>query len=93
MSIVTKPPLKPDNKHYLVRGIVDGKENTYYRVKYESYNDLHYFMFRLSKTLSSPNFRVGSGIRIVGKLIRVDPYTTVAGAEKYMCIFEAVGIE
>jgi len=92
-SIVTKPPLKPDNKYYVVTGTIDGKEGNYYRVKYQSWNDLHYFMFCLTKNISVPNLRVGNTITIVGKFIKTSSYKTVVGDERYMSIFEAVYIE
>ncbi len=93
ISIVTKPPITPDQKYYNVWGVLDGKDGIYYRVRYDAYNDLHYFMFHPIKNIKPPNLRIGQSVEIVGKFTKLFPYTTVSGTERYMCIFEAVGIK
>lgn len=95
ISIVTRPPFKSDNKYYVIEGVIDGKEDDFYRVKYLHgwEEEIHYFMFKVSKNNTATNFRIGDKLKIVGKLINVVTYATVAGTERYMSIFEAVYVE
>jgi hypothetical protein len=90
-SIVTKPPLKGDNKYYIVSGKLEMVEGKQYIVYSSNIFDRAYFAFEMTakgKTYN-PDFRIGKYYTVVGKFVGTMSYTTVAGTTKYAALFKA----
>jgi hypothetical protein len=88
-SIVTNPPLTADNNYYVVSGKLEKKDDDFYVVKIESWDNINYFTFKLSKKVAEPEFRIGYRVGIVAKLVDIGTYQTLFGAERYMPVFLA----
>ena len=90
-SIVMNPPLKGDNKYYVVSGKLERVEGNQYIV----YFDTAYFAFEMTAKGKSynPDFRIEKWLNVVGKFVGTLSYTTVAGTTKYAAAFKADFVE